>query len=313
MAAVTVAGDRGRPGAYSRPVSGPPTAGARRLPDFVVIGAARSGTTSLHNWLAAQPEVFMYPGKETHFFSQDWVWANGVDWYAGLFAGARPGQLVGEGSTSYTDPQYHRAAAERMAATVPDVKLLFIVRHPVARLRSDLDHHLRQGRETRPPEIAAADPDAPHAQRSHYFACLEPFIERFDKDQFCVVRFEDVVAPPYRGWDDVLRHLGLPPRPTPATVHNAGAGQPDARWLMQRLRRSRVGPATRRLPAPLRAAAKRLAGALSRPRPAGPGPVTVPAAVTGPIWADVARLEEWLELEAPLWEDPAEMRPSLGD
>ena len=315
MAAATVAAPAGgRPGAYSHGVSGSHPAGAPRLPDFLLIGAAKSGTTSLHAWLTEQPEVFMYPGKETHFFSQDWVWAKGVDWYAELFAAAEPGQVVGEGSTSYTDPEYNVAAAGRVASIAPGVNLLFIVRHPIDRLRSDLDHHMRQGRESRPVEVAAADPDAPHARRSHYFACVEPYTTRFRREQFCVVRFEDLVTPPHPAWDEILAHLGLPPRPAPATVHNVGAEQPDAAWLMRRLRRARFGHLTRRLPAPLRAAVKRGAGAVTRVRRTRPSPpVPIPPSVTDPIWDDVARLERWLGRDTPFWEHPAQSRSRLGD
>lgn len=269
-------------------------------PDFLIIGTARSGTTTLHTWLAGHPAIYMYPGKEPHFFSQDGVWARGLNWYSDLFAAARPGQLLGEGSTSYTDPEYSERAAERIAQVIPDARLIYLLRHPVERLRSDLGHQIRQGRELRPPAEAAADPGAPHALRSHYFACLQPFVQRFPREQFCVVRFEDLVAAPHSAWGSVLTHLGVEPTPAPATMHNAGAEQPDAAWLMRRLRRSPLGPVTRRLPGPLRAAVKRSAGRLG-PRPAQGGSTIVPDSVAAPIWDDVAALERWLRAPASLW------------
>ena len=269
-------------------------------PDFLIIGTARSGTTTLHTWLAGHPAIYMYPGKEPHFFSQDGVWARGLGWYGDLFAPARPGQLLGEGSTSYSDPEYSERAAERIARVIPDARLIYLLRHPVERLRSDLEHQIRQGRELRPVADAAADPDAPHALRSHYFACLQPFARRFDRAQICVIRFEDLVAAPYAAWGSVLAHLGVEPVPAPATVHNAGAEQPDAAWLMRRLRRSPLGPLTRRLPASVRTAVKRSAGRVG-PRRAPVSSGSVPDSVTVPIWDDIAALERWLGAATSLW------------
>ena len=80
-----------------------------RMPDFLIIGAMKCATTSLHDQLAAQPGLFMSEPKEPFFFSNDEVYARGIDWYAGLFAGAAAGDLCGESSTHYTKlPSYPR-------------------------------------------------------------------------------------------------------------------------------------------------------------------------------------------------------------
>ncbi len=73
-----------------------------RLPDFIIIGAMKSATTTLHGLLASQPGVFMSTPKEPCFFSDDEVWARGVGWYASLFEAAPAGALLGESSTHYT-------------------------------------------------------------------------------------------------------------------------------------------------------------------------------------------------------------------
>ncbi|HTO70120.1 MAG TPA: sulfotransferase, partial [Myxococcota bacterium] len=73
-----------------------------RLPDFAIIGAMKCGTSTLHEQLALRSGFFMSRPKEPNFFSDDDQYARGVGWYAGLFAGAAPGQLCGESSTHYT-------------------------------------------------------------------------------------------------------------------------------------------------------------------------------------------------------------------
>lgn len=275
-----------------------------RLPDFVLIGAMRSGTTSLHEWLARQPELWLVPTKEPHFFSKHVEWNRGIDAYKAMFALAGDDQLAGESSTSYTDPKWHELAAERMHATVPDARLIYIVRHPIERLRSDLLHEIRQGREARPAREAIADADAPHVLRSCYYTCLEPYLSRFRPDQLLVVRFEDLVATDGDGWEAVLRHLGLAPRPSPGTVHNAGRDAPGAGGLMRWVRSRRWARQLRRIPAPLRAWGKRAAGRASeRGAPqAALGALEVPFEVETRIWADVARLESHLRRDRPLWE-----------
>src|SRR5262245_17814119 len=105
------------------------------MPDFIIIGAKKSGTKSLINWLSEQPEVESTRIKEPNFFSWDDVWSRGPAWYSGLFAGAGTDRLCGEASTSYTELRHAIKAAERMGATVPAVKVIYTLRHPIERLR----------------------------------------------------------------------------------------------------------------------------------------------------------------------------------
>ncbi len=143
----------------SPPAPPGPHGTSSRLPDFIVIGAAKSGTTTLHEWLHRQPEVYCSVLKEPRFFSRDW--GKGIDWYAGLFAGAATDQLIGEASTNYTDTNFSELAAERMSATIPCARLVYLLRHPVERLRSQYGHNWRRAAETAPlptPSAASATP-----------------------------------------------------------------------------------------------------------------------------------------------------------
>jgi hypothetical protein len=73
-----------------------------RRPNFIIIGAMKCATSTLHEQLARQPGFFMSQPKEPNFFSDDSAYARGEDWYLGLFAGTRPGDICGESSTHYT-------------------------------------------------------------------------------------------------------------------------------------------------------------------------------------------------------------------
>ena len=109
-----------------------------RDPDFIVIGAMKAGTTTLFEALRAHPDVFMANPKEPNYFSMDAVYQDrGRQWYRELFAGARADQVCGEASPSYTRAPRFPNTAERMAVDLPDVRLVYIMRHPVERFYSN--------------------------------------------------------------------------------------------------------------------------------------------------------------------------------
>lgn len=275
------------------------TPAAVRLPDFVIIGAAKAGTTTLYRWLGEQPEVFLSEPKEPVFFSREWH--RGLRWYGELFAGARTDQRAGEASTAYTDPD-HAEAAERMAATIPHARLVYSVRHPEERMRSHHRDRRRRGVETKAllPAISA-DPGR-YLGRSMYYERLQPFLASFPREQLLVVRFEDLVDPQGTAWHQVLDHLGLPPRPAPTIKANVTAESTSVRPLLVRLARLRK---ERQLRVPL--FAKQLVRrSLSRDRPAdrllAESRVALPSALLDPLWDDAERLGEFLGVERPLWE-----------
>ena len=114
-----------------------------RLPDFLIIGAAKSATTTLYEYLTRQQAIFMSPEKEPCYFSHDDVYAKGEDWYRSLFAGARDDQICGEASTTYSRwPQYPHAA-ERIARAIPQARFIYVMRHPVERIYSFYGHRMR--------------------------------------------------------------------------------------------------------------------------------------------------------------------------
>lgn len=115
-------------------------------PDFIVIGAMKSATTTLHEQLRRQPGFFMTSPKEPNFFSDDAIHARGWAWYGALFRSARPGDLRGESSTHYTKLPTHPRTVERMARALPWLKLVYLMRHPIDRLISQYVHEVTGGR-----------------------------------------------------------------------------------------------------------------------------------------------------------------------
>ena len=114
-----------------------PTRPGGRMPDFCIIGAAKAGTTALNAILDQHPDIFMCPLKESHYFSTGAMLARGDDWYRGLYAEARDDQMAGEASTSYTRLPMTTGTAERLAAANPGMKLVYVLREPVARTESE--------------------------------------------------------------------------------------------------------------------------------------------------------------------------------
>ena len=161
------------------------------LPNLVIIGAMKCGTTSLHHYLDLHPAIAMARPKELNFFfgpgdsdphgvageRADWArgnWHRGPAWYAARFDPAAP--VRGEASPGYTSPSYPEVAA-RMARLIPGARLVYAVRDPVERAVSQYEHHRRQGTETRSPAEALLDPDSQYIARGRYFERLRPFLD----------------------------------------------------------------------------------------------------------------------------------------
>lgn len=165
------------------------------LPDFVIIGAMKCGTTTLQEQLAAQPSFFMSTPKEPNFFSDDRIFARGMAWYEGLFANAPPGALKGEASTHYTKLPTHPHALDRLAAALPHARLIYLIRDPLARLVSHYIHG-RTMREIRCglPEALERHPEL--IDYGRYAMQIAPWLERFGHDRIHVTSLESLSADP---------------------------------------------------------------------------------------------------------------------
>jgi len=179
----------------------------RRLPDFLVIGTGKSGTTSLYEYLNRHPDVFLTEVKEPEFFSRDNVYEKGLDWYASLFADARPGQLLGECSTTYTRWPHTADASTRIAKTLPNAKLICIMRHPVDRAYSHYCHHMRY--EVTMTFEQAIEDDHLFVDCSLYMDQLDRFLRFFSRESVLGLLLDDLRSDPGAMLGGVQRFLGL--------------------------------------------------------------------------------------------------------
>lgn len=161
-----------------------------RLPTFLVIGAMKGGTTSLFEYLRRHPDIFMAATKELHFFTAEHSWSRGWGWYQSQFAGAEEAKAVGESSPSYSSVPFRVGAPERVASRIPQVKLVYLLRHPVDRLRSQYQHRVLNSRETRAPEECVLE--ARYLGKSWYDLQIAAWLDWFPPEQLLLVRSEDL-------------------------------------------------------------------------------------------------------------------------
>jgi Sulfotransferase domain len=161
------------------------------LPNFIVIGAMKSGTSSLHRWLMSHPQVFMSEDKEPEYFATDRNWSRGQEWYESLFADAGDAIAIGEASTVYTKHPVHHGVPQRMARLVPEARLIYLVRHPLERIRSHYEHSLRLNSESRPLAEAVRD-DPKYVNYSRYAFQTDQYLECFPREQLLMVTSEDL-------------------------------------------------------------------------------------------------------------------------
>lgn len=182
-------------------------------PDFMIVGAMKCATSTLHEQLALQPGFYLSEPKEPNFFSNDEEYARGLDWYAGLFAGAPEGALRGESSTHYTKLPTYPRTLERLRAYLPDgLKLVYIMRHPVDRLVSQYIHEWSMNFTSAPIEQAIVElPEM--AEYSRYSYQLQPFLEAYGRENVLPVFFERLLGEPQAELERVCQFLGYTEQP----------------------------------------------------------------------------------------------------
>jgi hypothetical protein len=222
------------------------------LPNFLIAGAAKCGTTSLAAWLACHPDVFIPPSKELHFFQLDEGWAKGLDWYASQFADAA---AVGEGTPAY---MFHPHAVERIERSLPGVRIVVCLRDPVDRAFSHYLHwHDGLRLDRRSFERAMADelaaggrevalhrPDShppyfAYLARGRYLEQLERLAATFGRSKLHVLLLEDMAADPRDAYAGVCRFLGVDDAFAPP---NLGARENEYRSRRPWRRRPAIDP-----------------------------------------------------------------------
>lgn len=179
------------------------------LPDFIIVGAMKCGTTTLQTQLAAQPGVFMSTPKEPNYFSDDDVFALGADWYRGLFDAAPQEALKGEASTHYTKLPTYPQTVSRMTAQLPDLKLIYMIRNPVARAVSHYIHAWSM-REVGDDAAAAFRDHSMFVDYGRYAMQIAPFIEAYGRENVHLTCLEAFKADPAAEFAQIAAFLNLP-------------------------------------------------------------------------------------------------------
>lgn len=208
-----------------------PTSFARRLPDFLIVGAQRCGTSSLYRYLGQHPSISPSIRKEVEYFSTRYT--EGVDWYKSHFPLRA---LGGDRQTFEATPDYllHPLAAERARELLPEARIIVMLRDPVARAFSQYLHNRRLGQEhLRFAEALEAEPARikgeiercrfepaykavslrrhGYAERGKYDVHLLPWLERFPRERIHIVRSEDFFSSSESVFNAVVEFLDLPP------------------------------------------------------------------------------------------------------
>lgn len=198
------------------------------LPNLIVIGAQKAGTTSLHRYLAEHPEIGMSQPKELDFFS-GFTWARGVDWYRSLFPPDAP--VRGESSPSYTTYPFATDIPARMRATVPDARLIYLVRDPVDRMLSAHRHRRLRGFEHDAVDVAFTAPGiegSGYVVQSRYHLQLTQYLEHFAPERILVVDQHDLLSRRHQTLQRVFAFLGVDERFESAdfgALHNTSGEQ----------------------------------------------------------------------------------------
>jgi hypothetical protein len=160
-----------------------------RLPNLIVMGAQKCGTTSLHYYLGLHPEIYMSKEKELNYFVAEYNWGKGIDWYRSHFrANAR---ILGEASNSYSNFPFYPGVPERMHAIIPEARLIYILRDPVERILSHYMHLWTSGEESRPlPEALEDLESSPYVSRSMYHRQVEQYLPYFSDSRILIITAE---------------------------------------------------------------------------------------------------------------------------
>jgi len=204
-----------------------------RMPDFLLIGGMKCGSTTLHDYLVNHPKLAEPQYKEPGFFSRDERFSLGLDWYRSVFASAQDGQLAFESSTCYTRHPHFGEVAPRIHEHLPDIKLVYIMRHPVDRLYSHYRHAMleRQKKDEGP----VVSLEAAMLESSEYFdaGCflrqIEQFTAHYDRDRFFFVTLEELKSDPDATLGQLQEFLGVDRVPSLSTSLKGASNAASAR------------------------------------------------------------------------------------
>lgn len=219
----------------------------RRLPNFLIIGAMKAGTTSLYNYLREHPQVFMPETKEVNFFNPLRNWRFGIEWYERQFENASSDALaIGEASTSYTKFPWIKDVPARISSVLGSIRLVYVVRDPIDRMRSHYLHNLSTGQESRPIEEAFAK-DEMYLNISRYSLQIGQYLPYVHQDALLVIESRDLRHRRVDTLRKVFEFIGVETSWVPPTIDREYYRSTDRRMKSPVLRRIRKIPRVRTL------------------------------------------------------------------
>lgn len=208
-----------------------------KLPNFLIVGVQKAGTTSIYNYLDQHPQVYMSPVKETNFLEKDWETIdpttiknkhNGIytfEQYCQLFEGVKDEIAIGEASPNYLF--HYRDSAERIQHYVPGAKLIAILRNPADRAYSDYLMHVRDAVNYRPlsEQIKFSAHKSFMLRKGFYYEPIAYYFEKFGRENLKICLYDDLCQSPTEFMQDIYQFLGVDPNFSPNMAFKAQVAQ----------------------------------------------------------------------------------------
>ena len=202
-----------------------------KLPDFIIIGAMKAGTSAISAFLQKHPQIYLPDEAEVCVFHRDHLYARGIEFYASFFEAAPDGKRIGEKSPSYI---FTPSVPARIAGWMPAVKLIAVLRNPVEQALSLHRMLVAKGSERRSfGEAIRATPD--YVDQSRYHAHLSRYLDHFPPGQLRILFYEDLRADPEQFCKGVLRYLDVDDNILPPLGNNNWTGEPRNRAVTRGL------------------------------------------------------------------------------
>jgi Sulfotransferase domain len=269
------------------------------LPNFLIVGAMRSGTSSLARYLRAHPDVCMATQKEVRYFDRNFE--RGVDWYRAHFPCSQLNPAVGEATQTY---MYDGKALERMASVVPGARLIAILRNPVDRAYSHYwlnrerqrePLEFREAIEAEPERIANGDLNQrlfySYLDRGRYARQLSRICELYSREKLHVILFDDLCSSPREAYQSICRFLGIDNAFIPPNLGDVVNPYVSVRSV-------KVRNITRGLPRRFANAVGRINSRVGSYPPLDP---SMRAELLARFESEIKALEEWLGRRIPAW------------
>ena len=216
----------------------------KKLPHFLVLGAQKGGTTTLHKLLSVHPKIYMPECKEVHYFSK--YADKSIDWYSNHFKDAKWYQKIGDITPYYL---YHPKAAERIKKVLPKAKLVVLLRDPVERTISQIFHAKRHGyeklsiqealnAEKRRLETNDSNSHQKHSyvDRSKYIEQLDRFERQYTKKNILVLKSETFFQNTERTYDEIQDFIGVKRTKNTWKGLKANAGENESKKIDHEIR-----------------------------------------------------------------------------